>query len=307
MSLLFTATYPQRVAGLVLCGAAARWTAAPGYPHGRDTEAMLDALEQTAVRSWGQGNTLEWYAPSHADADRARQTMARRERMSISPSAYLRMLRMVRDIDVRNVLPAVTAPTLVVQRHNDHISPPGLGRYLAENIPNATYLEQKGDHLLGLGDVGELANSIERLVVEAANRRATTNRMLATILVTTTSGTAAPPHQPTARDAVHRLRGQLIQTTTQGLVATFDGAARAIRCALAIRADPTASGFRAGIHAGEVELSDGQLTGSALDLAHQVFRLAEEGHPRLTHCQRPGDRLVARVPRTRQPPNWWQG
>ncbi|TDC95296.1 alpha/beta fold hydrolase [Nonomuraea deserti] len=277
MSVLFAATFPERVTGLVLFGAAARWTWAPDYPCGENSEAMLAALEQIAQRGWGQGNTMEWYAPSLVSSESARRGLARRERMSVSPSAYLRMLRLVRDIDVRKILPAVSAPALVVQRRNDRVSPPALGRHLAAHLPSARYLEQSGDHLLGVGDVGELADNVEQFVEEAASRPLETNRMLATILVTEVSEAAAPAHHAAAPSAIERGRGSLVETNVQGVVATFDGAARAIRCALTMRADTAAHDFRAGVHVGEVELRDGRLVGQAFELTHQVARLAEKG------------------------------
>ncbi|MEO3795386.1 alpha/beta fold hydrolase [Nonomuraea sp. B10E15] len=277
MSVLFAATFPERVTGLVLFGAAARWTWAPDYPCGGDSEGMLAALEQIAQRGWGQGNTIEWYAPSLASTESARRGLARRERMSVSPGAFLRMLRLVRDIDVRKILPAVSAPVLVVQRRNDRISQPDLGRYLAEHLPGARYLEQSGDHLLGVGDVGELADIVEQFVREAASQPLETNRMLATILITTVSEAAASAHHAAAPSAIGRSRGSLVETNVQGVVATFDGAARAIRCALAMRAATAAHDFRAGVHVGEVEFRDGRLVGQAYELAHQVARLAGEG------------------------------
>jgi len=129
MSILFAARYPERVAALILGAASARWPAAPGYPCGEQTEEMVSALEDLAARRWGQGDSIEWYAPSLAGSDAARRSLARWERMAASPSAVLRMLRMIREIDVRDVLPGLSVPALIIQRRQDRITPPCHGRY----------------------------------------------------------------------------------------------------------------------------------------------------------------------------------
>jgi pimeloyl-ACP methyl ester carboxylesterase len=109
---------------------------------------MFDGLQDIAAHRWGQGATIEWYLPSLAGSAHVRRLIGRFERMAISPSAFQRMLRMIQDIDVRTVLPAVHAPTLVIQRLGDRISPPCHGRYLAAHIAGARYFEQPGDHSL---------------------------------------------------------------------------------------------------------------------------------------------------------------
>lgn len=167
MSILFAARYPERVAALILGAASARWPAAPGYPCGEQTEEMASALEDLAARRWGQGDSIEWYAPSLAGSDAARRSLARWERMAASPSAVLRMLRMIREIDVRDVLPGLGVPALVIQRRQDRITPPCHGRYLAAHLPGARYFEQPGDHLLWLGDTDAMFGQIREFLGEA--------------------------------------------------------------------------------------------------------------------------------------------
>jgi DNA-binding SARP family transcriptional activator/pimeloyl-ACP methyl ester carboxylesterase len=176
MSILFAARYPERVAALILGAASARWPAAPGYPCGEQTEEMASALENLAVRRWGQGDSIEWYAPSLAGSDAARRSLARWERMAASPSAVLRMLRMIREIDVRDVRPMLGVPALVIQRRQDRITPPCHGRYLATHLPGARYFEQPGDHLLWLGDTDAMFGQIREFLGEAPGADMRTDR-----------------------------------------------------------------------------------------------------------------------------------
>ena len=155
MSILFAATYPGRVTSLILGSASARWFPAAGYPCGEGAQEMYDALQEIAAHRWGQGASIEWYLQSRADSTHARRLFGRFERMAISPSAFLRMTRMIRDIDVRAVLPAIHVPTLVIQRLADRITPPCHGRYLASHIVGARYFEQAGDHSLRFAASGD--------------------------------------------------------------------------------------------------------------------------------------------------------
>ena len=166
MSILFAATYPERVSSLILGSAAARWFPAPDYPCGQGPEEMYRALHDIAENRWGQGDTIDWYLPSRAGSPRARQLIGRFERMAISPSAFQQMIAMIRDIDVRDVLPAIHVPTLVIQRLGDKITIPFHGRYLASHIAGARYFEQPGDHSLrfaGGGESDALIREIRRL------------------------------------------------------------------------------------------------------------------------------------------------
>lgn len=199
MSILFAATYPERVSGLILASASARWFPAPGYPCGRGTQEMYDALRDIAAHRWGQGETIEWYLPSLARSARARQLLGRFERMAVNPSAFLRLTQMIRDIDVRAVLPALHVPTLVIQRLGDRITPPCHGRYLASHIAGARYFEQPGDHSLRFAASGDS----DALSAEIADFLATTSspgdpeRVLATILhATMVTGRAGPGRRP---------------------------------------------------------------------------------------------------------------
>jgi pimeloyl-ACP methyl ester carboxylesterase len=290
MSILFAATYPGRVTALILGGASARRFPAPGYPCGQDAQGLYDDLTEIAAHRWGQGASIEWYMRSRADSARWRQAFGRFERMSVSPSAFLRMLRMIHDIDVRAVLPAIHVPTLVIQRTGDRVVPPCHGRYLAAHIAGARYWEQPGDHWLRFS----APEDSEAFCAEIAEFLASTSRpgdpdrVLATILhAKTVTGQAllARP-EPETGDLIRRHRGRLIRTTANGIWATFDAPGQAIRCAAAVRAGAVAAGIqiRAGIHTGEVDLVGEDIAGPSVQVTDQVAALA-----------RPAEILVSRT------------
>jgi hypothetical protein len=296
MSILFAATYPGRVSSLILGSAAARWFPAPGYPCGDGSEEMYRALSDIAENRWGQGDTIDWYLPSRSGSPQVRQVIARFERMAISPSAFQHMLAMIRDIDVRDVLPAIHVPTLVIQHLGDRINAPCHGRYLAAHIAGARYFEQPGDHSLRFADSGDsdaLFREIADFLGEAA-RPGEPDRVLATILLAHPAGGTAPPPFPggltgpeaAAGTVVRAYRGRLVNGTGQAIAATFDAPGRAIRCAAAIRDAAAALGIQlaSGIHTGEIDLAGDTIAGASVDIATSVAALA-----------RPAEILVSRT------------
>ena len=299
MSLLFAATNPGRVTALILGSASARWFPAPGYPCGQGTEEMFAALSDIAAHRWGQGASIEWYMPSRAGSARMREVFGRFERMAINPSAFLRMLRMIREIDVRAVLPSIHVPTLVIQRMEDRVTPPCHGRYLASHIAGARYFEQPGDHSLRFaasGNSEELYAEIADFLASASDRR-DPDRVLATILHATIMRSGTTMVDRSVRlagdltgapggDLVRGHRGRLIRTTADGLLATFDAPGQAIRCAAAVREDAAAAGsqVRAGIHTGEVDLVGEDIAGPSVQITARVAALA-----------RPAEILVSRT------------
>src|ERR1700722_3895310 len=178
MSILFAASYPEQVSALILGSAAARWFPAADYPCEPSTEEMYQALHDIAVHRWGEGDSIDWYLPSQAGSAHARELFGRFERLAVNPGAFLRMLAMIRDIDVRDALPAVQAPTLVIHRLADRITPPFHGRYLAAHIAGARYFEQPGDHSLrfaGGGDNDTLYREIASFLAAARPGRGELN------------------------------------------------------------------------------------------------------------------------------------
>ena len=293
MSILFAATHPERVTALILVAATARYPWAPDYPCGQGADEMFEALAEIAAHRWGQGATIEWFLPSRAGSPEARRLFARFERMAVSPSAFLRIIRMIRQIDVRAVLPAIHVPTLVIQRLDDRMTPPCHGHYLASHIAGARYFEQPGDHSLlfaGSGDSDELINEIEDFLT-GAPRPQEPDRVLATILFAEAAG--GPPALPEAgghgrpgpQDAreepagqrVRSYRGRLIHSNRASVLATFAAPGHAIRCAAAIRDDAAARGIqmRAGIHAGEVNLMGDDIAGMSVHITRCIAALAQ--------------------------------
>jgi pimeloyl-ACP methyl ester carboxylesterase len=280
MSILFAATYPDRVTALILGAATARYRPAPGYPCGEGSEAIFASLQEIAENRWGQGATIDWFLPSRGDSSHARRMFARFERMSITPSAFLRILRMVREIDVRAVLPTIHVPTLVVQRLDDRMTSLCHGHYLASQIPGARYFEQAGDHSLRFaasGDTDRLLTEIDDFL-STASRPAQPDRVLTTILsVDVASG---------AEGEVAACGGRLVPSRERGLRATFNAPGQAIRCADAIRTVSARAGIesRAGVHTGEVEVRGDEIDGLSVDIAAAITALA-----------RPGEILVSRT------------
>jgi len=276
MSILYAATHPGQVTALILGSASARWFPAPGYPCGHGARDMFDGLTDIAAHRWGQGETVEWYMQSQAGSARARDLVGRFERMAVSPSAFLRMARMIREIDVRDALPAIHVPTLVIQRLGDRITPPCHGRFLAAHIAGARYFEQPGDHSLRFAASGDN----EALYAEIADfldglpEPGDPGRVLATVVHVLG---AQVPSEAAGR-LVRCHRGRMIRAGPDGLLAAFDAPGQAIRCAVAIRGEVSApgAGIRAGIHASEVDLAGDGIAGACVQIAAGIAALA---HP----------------------------
>ena len=275
MAILLAATHPDRVSALILGSGFARWFPAPDYPCGPGAETVYAAMEDIAKHRWGQGDTIEWFAPSRAGSAQARQALGRLERMAISPSTVLRMLQLIRDIDVRAALPAIQVPTLVIHRHSDRINPPFHGRYLAEHIPGARYFEQPGDHVLRFAESEELDSMFAQIqdFLADATRPPAPTRVLTSILI------AEGISRPSALAGIQSHGGVVRTHAASRVLATFDVPGRAIRCALALRDPAPTRGWRlrAGIHTGEVDLVGDQISGPSLSIADAVCRHAQDG------------------------------
>jgi len=300
MSVLFAATYPERTSHLILYGGFARFTNANDYEFMFSEETMLKS-----VKYWGTGAFIKSLAPSRAKDPAVVARFAKYERLSASPGAYKAALQQNALIDVRLILPNVRVPTLILHSRTDALIPVENGRYLASQIPGAKYIEYpEGDHGGFLGD-GEfrrrLCGDIEEFIT--GNRESALpdlERVLATVLFTDivdSTHRAAEmgdhswrrvldKHDRAAQRVIEKHRGNLIKTTGDGILATFDGPGRAIRCALAFESAAAQIGLqlRAGLHTGEVEIRDADIGGVAVHAAARV----------MAHS-RPGEVLVSRV------------
>ncbi len=293
MCMLFAATYPERTSALVLWGAMARSTAAHDYPWAPPRQALFDANEELVSPLWGQGATIEIFSPSLADDPRAREFQARFERQAASPMRVRQLFEMFLDTDVRDALPLIQAPTLVLHRRGDRAVNYRAARWLAEQIEGSRYTEFEGeDHFPWVGDSNAPLEAIEEFLTGVRPTPAP-DRVLATVLFTdivdstrlaTEMGDRRwrellEEHQKVVRVQLDRFGGREVKTTGDGFLAVFDGPTRAVECARGIVADMPSLGIevRAGLHTGEVELMGEDIGGIAVHVAARVSGLAGAG------------------------------
>jgi pimeloyl-ACP methyl ester carboxylesterase len=293
MGLLFAATYPERTAALVLYGAQPRFLRAEDYPWGVDPEQYERVLAETPGK-WGRtDDRVLRLAPSLADDARHREWFFTNQRLGASPGAAIALFRMNMQIDVRHVLPTVRVPTLVLHRTGDRMMPVEHSRYIAERIPGAKYVELPGiDHALYAGDSDRILREIEEFLT-GTHRAVEPDRVLATVLFTDIVGSTEraaalgdrrwrdllEEHHTVVRRELGRFRGREVRPTGDGFLATFDGPARAIRCAGSIvgAVRPLGVDIRAGLHTGEVELMGDDIGGIAVHLGARVAAEAGPG------------------------------
>jgi pimeloyl-ACP methyl ester carboxylesterase/class 3 adenylate cyclase len=292
------ATRPERVSGLILYAAAARGTQAPDYPWQWSEEEWQDYI--SGVRAgWGTRRyaeeSLAFINPSLAGDERMVSWWERFQRLSASPGALYAQEQVFREMDIRQLLPAVSVPTLVLHRVKDVIEPVGAGRYLASEIAGAEYVELSGaDHFPWAGDQQALVSEVERFVgMVSADEQETFDRILATIMFTDIVDSTAQAmsmgdhrwrdvrekHDRVTRAQLARFRGREIQSLGDGYLAIFDGPARAVRCARAICKSMGRQGvqLRAGLHAGEVEPHGDEFSGIAVNIGSRIADLAGGG------------------------------
>ena len=292
MAMMFAATYPQRTRALVLVNAFAKMLRAGDYSIGMPEEAAERFLE-IWERAWGKGIVLELSAPSVATDPQMQYWVGRYMRLSAPPAACTRMYRWVLQVDVRSALPSIQGPTLILHRaDNRHYRAP-MGRYLAEHIPDAKYRELPGaDWYPPFVSAEPVLDEIEEFLTGTRPVPAQ-DRVLATVLFTdivNSTDLAArlgdqrwldlrAAHDGLVRTQLDRYRGKVVATTGDGFLATFDGPARAVRCASEIASAVRSLGIqiRAGLHSGEVEIQDGQIAGIAVHIAARVMAFASEG------------------------------
>jgi len=292
LSILFAATYPERISALVLVAAYARIAWAPDYPFGADAQRSKQMLERME-KGWGTGVLLGAFAPSVASNAAARESWARHQRRASSPGAAIAMVRMAYEIDARPLLPAVRVPTLVLHRRDDFMVPVEHGRYLAQHIPDARYVELPGqDHFFWIGDPYACLGHIEEFLT-GERRESESDRVLATILFADIAGSTEraaalgdsrwhrllDSYYDLARGHLQRFRGREIDTAGDGIFAAFDGPLRAVRCAAAIGSGARLLGLeiRAGVHTGECEVMGPKYGGLAVHIGARVAGQADPG------------------------------
>jgi pimeloyl-ACP methyl ester carboxylesterase len=294
MSFLFAATYPQRTLALAVYGSYAKRSWAPDYPFGWKEERWKEVLGNIE-RNWGTpaGVDLSMWAPSIAnDAQRATRTAAY-FRASASPGAVLAVMQMNREIDVRHVLSSISVPTLILHRIDERVISIEHARYLARHIRGAKLVELPGiDHMPWIGDGEAIVQEVEEFFT-GARHAPDLERLLATVLFTdiveSTERAAQlgdrgwrdllQSYQAAVRKELASFRGREIDTAGDGFLAAFDGPARAIRCAAAVRERARSLGveIRAGLHTGECEVMGEKLGGIAVHIGSRVAAKAAPG------------------------------
>lgn len=283
MSALFAATYPERASKLLLFGGFARSTMA----------ADFEAKATERLKGWGTGEIMKQAWPSLIARPQGIDVMAKMERLSASPGTIKAFTLLNAQIDVQPILGSIQIPTLVLHRTGDLQVPVAAGRALASKIPDAKFIEYDGeDHVFWSGDVEAFLGDIEEFVTGSRDHSSfEIERILATVLFTdivdstrsaSSMGDQAwrrqlDSHDAIAKQTVEKFRGNLIKTTGDGILATFDGPGRAVRCALAFSAAAGQIGLplRAGLHTGEIELRDRDVGGIAVHAAARVMAQAE--------------------------------
>ena len=243
MSILFSATYPERTTALIIYGSYARRLRAPDHPYGMSPEEF-DAFIQRLEREWGGPAAMDMFVPSMANDPAAREGFANYLRQAASPGTVVDIMRMNREIDVRPILPAVRVPTLVLHRTGDRLTHVGQGRYLADSIRGARMRELPGDdHSWTAGDGDAVVDEIEEFLT-GSRHDSEPDRVLATLLFTDISGSTEraaalgdrrwrellEQHHAMVRKNLSEFRGREIDTAGDGFLTSFDGPARGVRC-----------------------------------------------------------------------------
>ncbi len=285
LSVVFAAAHPERVDGLLLYGGM------PGVHVNPDEPRWIDEADglRDAVDHWGQGKTLELFAPSLAGNERDRRSMGEFERAAASPGMACALLQSLRDIDVATAAASVHVPTLILHRRDDYV-PIGPARELARLIPGSRFVELEGrDHALTVGDTEAIVGEVEEFVT-GTRRQPEPTRALLTVLFTDIVGstrlaaelgdsrwrTLLDAHNQIVRRQLEEHRGREVKTIGDGFLVTFDGPARAIWCARAITEAVRELDVhvRAGIHTGEAELLGDDIGGMAVHIGARVVALA---------------------------------
>ena len=293
MATLLTATYPERISAFILLNSYARLLRDEDYPQGMPESVAAD-LRQLFEATWGNGDILYLTAPEAAKDDRFRQWAARYQRLAMAPGEATIQYGWVQQLDVRAVLPTISVPTLVIHRSDNPYYRVGHGRYLAESIPGARYVELPGTDSFPfhVGGADQVLDEIQEFLtgVRAAPEP---NRILATILFTDIVGSTE--HAATMGDAhwrevllahdvlfrkrLEQYRGREIRSTGDGFLAIFDGPVRAITMATTLDDDLRKLGLeiRVGLHTGLVEINDEEVGGIAIHIANRVMSQASPG------------------------------
>jgi class 3 adenylate cyclase/pimeloyl-ACP methyl ester carboxylesterase len=298
-ALVFAAAHPSRVLGLVTYAGWSKWSKADDYEYGNPPE-LIDSLIAGVEQSWGRDFGLQLAAPGIDAEARARANQSLRS--TLGPGDAARLLRLTTQIDIRGVLSSISAPTLLLHRKDDRLVPVAQSRYLAQHIADSRLVELGGAiNAPFFGDSDVVLDEIEEFVT-GTRPTVSSNRALTTVLFT--DMVASTERATEAGDARWRsvisefdrvmgavvadFDGRMIKTTGDGLLATFDGPARAVRCAVAMGIAARALGLqvRAGVHTGEVEFLERDLAGISVHIGARVGAMADADQVLVTRTVR---------------------
>ena len=303
----YAAAQPERVTALILVDTYAHYVRKDDYPWGIPPE-KLKRFTDEAGEMWGTRATAVVIAPSKSEDEAFRMWYARGERLGVDPDQAAARMRATFMRDVRSMLPTLTVSTLVLHREGDRYIRVGAGRYLAEHIPGAKYVELPGDdHLFFVGDTDAILDEIEEFLTgghQAPEGDLVTTTIVFTDIVSSTEQSArmghrkwttlTDDHDAMVRAALARDRGREIKTIGDGFLATFDATTRAVRAGMEIVAAAKNMGLdvRAGVHVGEVEVRPDDVVGLAVSIAKRICDLAAARRgARLRGCEAPPRRL----------------
>lgn len=292
MSILFAATYPERTDALLLAGAEVKEETTDDWPWGEGTRDEFEASMTQIYDRWGKGGIVDYIWPTRAGDPRLIEWGSRLQVESMTPRTAEKFMRMAFEIDVRDVIPTVNVPTLIVHRTGDAVCHVENARYLAKHVRGARYVELPGiDHIPWGEDGGEDVIAEVREFLTGVREAAEPDRVLATVLFTDVVGSTHQAaelgdrrwrdllelHHERIRKELERFRGRELDTAGDGFLASFDGPVRAIRCARAAQDSVRDLGLelRAGVHTGECEVLDGKLSGIAVHIGARVAAQAE--------------------------------
>src|SRR5918993_2354185 len=288
LAALFAASHPDRCASLILYGAFARFSS--WYP----TEEKLAGFYRYVGEKWGTGESVWKYAPSKVDDPGFKKIWGRHERVGATPSAAIALMQMNKEIDISGVLSAIRVPTLVIHRTDDIAVSVEGGRFLAQHIPQARLAEFPGaDHLPYIGETtDDITDEIEEFVT-GSRHVVEADRILTTVMLTDIVDSTKraselgdrrwrallDQHDDLVRQEITRLRGREVKGLGDGVLATFDGPARGVRCAAAIVQGVRSLDLqiRCGLHTGEIELNGHDIAGIAVHLAARIAAQAQGG------------------------------
>ena len=293
MATMFAATHPERTEALVLYSTFARTTWAPDYEFAWPAEERAARMDDF-IDHWGEGLVAGSASPSRLQSDDAfREWAGQLERLAASPKTIRQIMQLIGETDVRDVLSTIRVPTLVMHRREDQFLKVEHSRYIAEHIPGARYVELEGsDNLISSGDKEAVLGEIEEFLTGQRHQREP-DRVLATVLFTDIVGSTERAaqmgdsdwrgilerHDQLVRREIERHRGRAVKSTGDGVLATFDGPARAIRAASSIEESVERLGIqiRAGLHTGECEVIGDDVGGLAVHIGARVMGEAGPG------------------------------